>query len=137
MEITAVEVENVFKNCLFTDNEVDTFGKEELMKSAILAEGVKTSCGFHPERLESNRDKICEMLMCLDPTFRISVGGGWSFLNGCIDSKGQQWGEHKNLEQLILLGIAIDRVSFSMPREGWLALPGGVPYFTINDKDLN
>ena len=36
---------------------------------------------------------------------------------------------------LMLLGIAIDRVKFLTPRYFWNALPGGIPYFGIIDKE--
>jgi hypothetical protein len=54
-----------------------------------------------------------------------------SFLNACVDKHGNHWGEHPSVEQLLVLGVAIGKIEYCLPREYWRALPGGVPYFMI------
>ena len=60
------------------------------------------------------------------------LGGGWSFLQACVDKNGNHWGEHSNMEELFCLGIAIGKVESLLPRDMWKVLPGGVPYYVIH-----
>lgn len=118
-------VSAIFMDCLFREGE-DT-------SNHIKAEGVIITVGFHPERLASHKDGIEEMLGELPDEFKQSTGGGWSFLNACNDKNGNQWtGEHRVMEQLFLLGIAIGKVKIQLPREVWPALPGGLPYLVVS-----
>lgn len=116
-------VEEIFLKCLFKDGE-DT-------GNGIDVEGVIVNVKFNPERIEENKAKIIEMLDELPDNFKEGQGGGWSFLNACMDKYDSQWGEHKNIEQLVMLGIAIAKVKYGMPKEMWNILPGGMPYITI------
>jgi hypothetical protein len=121
MKLTAENVNTVFKDCLFKEGE-DT-------ASHVKAQVVMNTFGFHPKRLESHRADIKEMLAGLPPEF--SKGGGWSFLNACMDKDGAQWGEHRDIDILLALGIATGQARIDFPRELWSALPGGLPYFTV------
>ena len=118
-------VQAVFLDCLFTDEEEKT--------DYVVAEGLTMNVGFHPRRLEGHREDILLMLDELPDDFKsTSDSGGWSFLNACVDKHGNLWtGEHRTVEMLVLLGIAIGRVEFLAPRELWAALPGGMPYFVV------
>ncbi len=124
MDLTSENVSTVFMDCLFQDGE-DT-------DNHVKAEGIRSTVGLHPERLESHRDTVAAMLACLPDEFHANKGGGWSFLNVCMDKDGHQWGEHQNMEQLFQLGIALDLAKWQMPREMWWTLPGGMPYVVIN-----
>jgi len=121
--LTAENVEAVFRDCLFRDAE-DT-------SKAKIVDGVVSKFGFHPERIASHKTEIAEMLDGLPDEFKASKGGGWSFLNACMTKSGDQWGEHRNIEQLLALGIASDQAKVLMPREMWSAFPGGMPYFAV------
>ena len=77
---------------------------------------------------------IISFLKQLPDEFQLSKGGGWSFLNACIDKEGNQWGEHKHIEWLIALPNALDLIHFSLPKEMWVLLPGKMPYFVIHDE---
>lgn len=151
MELTAENVETIFRDCLFTDVEVREITDLHLTPEQELAaesphfipvRGVVTNCAFHPGRLESHHDEVREMLMELPDTFQQSVGGGWSFLNLCMGANGGQWtGLQQTAERLALLGIALGLgtwIPAPEMRELWTALPGGVPYFIVLDevKDL-
>ncbi len=121
--LTAAKVEHLFVDSLVRGPEG---GKE--------FEGIVSKAIFREEKLEEHRAEIEAMLMELPEMFRRSVGGGWSFLNGCLDNKGEQWtGEHRIVEYLMLLGMGIGKVTMVTPRAMWPALPGGVPYFAIED----
>ena len=86
------------------------------------------------ERLQLLGEEILATLMELPPQFRMSEGGGWSFLNACNDRDGNLWGQHINIEQLLLLGIGAGLAKILLPREMWKALPGGMPYFGVLDE---
>jgi hypothetical protein len=121
--LTADNVFEVFKDCLFQDGE-DT-------STAVIVEGIMSKFGFHPERLQKNEGKIRAMLECLPDEFQSGKGGGMSFLNACMTKDGEQWGEHPSMEQLLVLGLATKQVAMLMPRDMWNILPGGMPYFAV------
>ncbi len=124
-KLTSDRVTKTFLDCLFKEGE-DT-------SNHIKAEGIVTNVGFHPERLASHKSEVDEMLGELPKEFQKDSGGGWSFLNACNDKDGNQWtGLHRTMEQLFLLGIALERVKIQLPREVWSALPGGMPYLVID-----
>jgi hypothetical protein len=125
MELTSKNVSEVFSDCLFKDGEDTTF--------AVKAEGIINDFGFNPERLVSHKEEIKSMLLQLPKEFKQSSGGGMSFLQACMDEKGYQWGEHRDMEQLFALGIAAELCICLMPRELWIALPGGMPYYVVKD----
>ena len=124
MRLEAATVEAIFMDSLFQQGE-DTTERVE-------AEGIMTSVGFHPKRLASHEGTVHALLLKLPEDFHAGKGGGMSFLNACDDHQGRQWtGEHRIMEQLVLLGLATGHVSFPMPRELWSALPGAMPYFVV------
>lgn len=123
MKLDSKSVHETLLACLFDDGEPT--------EGCIVGEGVTKKVGFHPERLEANRSTIETYLAQLPDEFKADGGGGSSFLNACLTKEGTQWGEHSNIEELLLLGTALGAVSYTLPREMWTALPGGVPYFTI------
>ena len=123
IKLTAENVWAVFRDCLFKDDE-DT-------AQAVIAEGIMSKFGFHPERLAAHTGDIRSMLDCLSDDFQVSGGGGMSFLNACMTKDDNQWGEHQNMEQLLALGIAIGYARILLPRNMWSVLPGGVPYFSV------
>ena len=122
-ENMASRVNEVFMDCLFRDGEDTT--------NHIVAEGIMSTYGFHPERLETHRNDIKELLERLPDEFK----EGWSFLNACNDRDGEQWtGLHTTMEQLVVLGIALGFASYLMPRDLWSVMPGGMPYFNVNTE---
>jgi len=122
--LTGEHVDSVFMDCLFKDGE-DT-------SDHIVAEGIVQTVGLHPGRIEGHRQEIHDMLAELPDEFKTSGGGGYSFLNACLDRHGNQWtGMHQTQEQLVQLGIAIGEVEYCLPREMWDVFPGGMPYFMV------
>jgi len=123
MDLTAQNVHQVFLNCMFEEGEsTDNY---------ILAEGLHLSVGFKPERLEDNADNITELLNSLPDSFK-NDGAGMTFLNMCNDNLGNQWTDrHQTMDELVCLGIAIGKLSYSSPRELWITFPGGMPFLSI------
>jgi hypothetical protein len=124
MELMSHNVTEVLKKCLYESGE-DTTGH-------VKCEGVQLKIGFDPKRLELERDNIESMLSQLPKEFKKEFGGGMSFLNACVTEDGVQWGEHRNVDELLCLGQAIGKVAFPFPRDMWNALPGGMPYVVVN-----
>ena len=55
-------------------------------------------------------------------------------MNLCYDKYDRQWtGMQRSMEALMVLGIAIGKIEYMLPREAWPDLPGGVPYIVIKD----
>ena len=125
-KLNSESVTEILKYCLFQENEPTT--------DAVIVKGVVSSFGFHPARLETKKQEIGDLLSELPIEFqdeKSGGGGGYSFLGGCMTKDGEQWGEQKNVDELLCLGLAIKRVMFPLPETVWFALPGGVPYFIV------
>lgn len=102
--------------------------------NGILINGIVHNVMFDPVRVEANKENIKLLLDELPNEFKTSLGGGWSFLNACVDKHGRQWTDyHRTMEFLFLLGMAAKLVILLLPREVWGALPGGMPYYAIDD----
>lgn len=125
-------VQAAFLDCLFTPEEVD--GAAAVPIGAVVVEGILGKFGFHPGRLEGHRPLIFGWLCALPVQFQKSGGGGWSFLQACMDRDGEQWtGFHQRMDQLFCLGMGLNLVVCQLPREMWSVLPGGMPYYMVDD----
>lgn len=125
MELTATNVDQIFKYCLSLED------KENL----VTVDGVRIKANLDPFKLKEKEADIISMLSHLPDDFKQSIGGGMSFLNMCVDDKEKQWtGEHLIVDQLFLLGNAINKAKFLMPRENWDMFIAGMPYIVILDK---
>lgn len=126
--INAKKIDEMLKDCMYEEG----YTIDNLPDDAVFVEGIMKNFALHPERLKSHKEEVKEMLMELSDDFKKSKGGGTSFLNMCMDKHGSQWGEHINVEQLIVLGIGLNMISYSMPKSMWSILPGGMPYLTVD-----
>lgn len=123
--LTSRAVDDMLARCLFSD--------DESMEGAIEVEGIVNRYAFHPGRIAENADTIGEMLAELPDEFQREKGGGWSFLNACMDRNGKQWTDlHQQQERLFALGIAAGKARWVLPREMWSHMPGGMPYVVVN-----
>lgn len=125
----AGRIDQIFRDCLYREEEI---ADGKVPEEAVIVDAIRGKFGFNPPRLEGYRKEIIDQLSGLPDQFREDKGGGWSFLNGAMNSEDEQWGEQINVEQLLALGIAIGRAKIQLPREVWSALPGGVPYFSVD-----
>ena len=118
-------VESLFFGSMFQPGE-DT-------SKAVKVPGIRVNVGFHPDRLEANREAVEALIEELPDEFRTSGGGGWSFLNLCTTKTGELWTGQQNIaEQLYLLAAGLGKARFLLPREIWPAMPGGVPYMAFD-----
>lgn len=122
-KLTSEAVNALALECLFREGEPT--------HDAIKVDGIVGKFGFHPARIAENADAIAALLAELPDEFHASKGGGWSFLNACMDRNGAQWGEHRDMEALFCLGIAAGKAKWQLPRDMWNVLPGGMPYVVV------
>jgi hypothetical protein len=129
MKLDAEKVHSIVVDSLWKEHEVPD-GKPPA--NGVVSQGIMNKFCFHPERLESHRAEVSAMLAELPDQFHKSKGGGWTFLNGCMDRDGNQWGEQMNVDELVVLGQALRLARYQMPREMWSMFPGGMPYFEVS-----
>ena len=116
------EVVALFESCLRNEGDKDSIRVEGIVFDAIL-------------NVKGKEEQIIKMLDGLPTSFRLSVGGGMSFLAACQDRNDEQWtGLHQTMSQLFLLGMAAGKVKPCLPKDMWPALPGGMPYYMYLDK---
>lgn len=124
--LTSDRVRELFVSCVHPGEGHDA-------ADVVFADGIiRRAVPFSRAALERHRDEIVALLAELPEQFHQGAGGGWSFLNACLDRHGNQWtGLHQVMEELFLLGLAVGRVRYLLPRESWDALPGGMPYLVV------
>lgn len=126
----AKEVHEIVKSCLFTPEEVPSEG---VPQGAILVEGLTMKIGFHPERLARAKPRITKLIKELvQDDFLEDKGGGMSFLSLCEARDGSIWGQHRDMEALLVLAIATEQAKILLPRHLWSGLPGGLPYVSFS-----
>ena len=124
MNLTGENVNKTFLKCLYQDGESAA--------GATIVEGILGKFGLNPGRLKEHEQDITDMLNELPKDFHEKTGGGMSFLNACNTKKGALWtGEHRTMEELVVMGIGIGRVKYCLPKDFWKSLPGGMPYFMV------
>lgn len=142
LTLSCARIDEITKACLLTDKEAnsDEFQEEiEMLQDGkaidspkiLTAQGITMNIGFHKKRLTEYSNEIWGMLNFLPEEIKKGV----SFLNLCMDKNGSQWGEHRNIESLLLLGIALDMIIFPLPKSLWSALPGSMPMVQLKTKN--
>jgi len=121
-ELTSEEVTDIFS---------EVYDEHGDLEVELSIGGVRR---FRTSMLEQHRSRIRELLLDLPDLFMKSKGGGWSFLNACDNKDGNQWtGLHMVMGQLFGMGEALGLVESLLPKEMWSALPGGMPYYVVDD----
>lgn len=124
MELTSKNVEELFLKCLRPTEE-----------NSVLVHGIMFKAYLD---VKDHEEDIRSMLAELPNTFMKEHGGGWSFLNGCVDKNDVQWtSEQRIVDLLFCLGQAAGMVKYLFEdRDLWKLLPGGVPYVCIDIADI-
>lgn len=129
----AQQVQDIMGRVLYTDAEVDGLdrSKGEVPPGAVLIEGIVNNFGLHPERLMNEAENIRQILLkVVNDEYKTPDGA--SFLGLCVDREGNQWAEHPTMEALCGLAMGLRWATCVMPREFWIVLPGGVPYYAFD-----
>lgn len=133
LRLTAENVVATIKDCFYTAEELAELEKisgQRMPAGAVHVDGVLlTKVGFCPERLERHREDVASMLSELPEQFFKGTGDSFSCAHFTRD--GQWWGEHRNVEALLLMAIGLKLAKFVFPRELWSTLPEGIPYFVV------
>ena len=96
----------------------------------IRVNGVTATFYFSKSKIEKFKNEISEMIDMLDPKFKSILGA--SFVMLCVDKNGVLWtGEHVICEDLLLLGIAINKMEIVEMDEMIINTLGGVPFVKI------
>ena len=130
MRLSAERVDHIMKDSLFKSEEVPNGTPPA---DAVIVEGLVSKFGFHPARVASHKAEIDAMLADLPDEFHQSKGGGMSFLNGCMDRAGNQWGEQRDVQSLVCLGIGVGSAAWLL-KDMADVMPGGVPYFEVHPE---
>ena len=127
--LTSDAVEELFQHCIAATCEPED--------ASIKVEGIVHRFAFDRERIKERGAAIGDLLAELPDEFHREQGGGWTFLNACIDRSGAQWtGLHLAMEQLFALGIAAGRARFMLDRDMWSVFPGGMPYVQVSRSPI-
>lgn len=122
MQLTAKNVEKVFLDCFLKEGYTDE-------TKVIPVNSVTGNFGFDPDKIEKYSEDIHDMINQLHPNFD-EKNQGYTFMN--LPFKGEnneQWGEQRNGDQLMALGLASGWMKLTLEDKLiWAALPGGVPY---------
>lgn len=135
-ELNTENVDRIFADCMFRSHEeYEECKLGELYTFVDSIQSAKVKVGFHPERICQHMQEIREMLGQLPDGFFPGKGGGASFLQAACLKNGDLWtGFHTEVEKLCLLGMASRQLRMLLPREEWHYLPGGMPYFVVEEQ---
>ena len=132
--ISAKEVEEALKDSLFKNEEVDTSGRcmSEGFPATVIVEGLTATFYLNAQRLNEKKDQVIKWLTEFEDGFMKDSGGGQTFLNFCQTKDGNQWGEQSDCQNLLILAIGLNLMSYCAPKEMWSMFPGEMPYIVIN-----
>lgn len=135
--INSAFVTQAFHDCLFGP---EIKSEANLPPDAVQVDGIMSNFALNKAKLESHRKEIESLLPLIPNEFKVSGGGGMSFLNLCYDVNNHQWTSfHLVMEQLLVLAIGLGLATILLPRPFWSALPGGMPYVSfheLNEKPI-
>lgn len=121
--LTEQNVSRILSKCTHTPNIPST------NRATIEVEGIHKTYVLNKNLLESERQNIEHMLQELPQGFK----QGWSFYEMYHTKTGRQWAYNiKSMESLMVLGVAIGKLTYPVPKSLWWSLPGGMPYITLN-----
>jgi hypothetical protein len=124
LKLTSQNVKDLFQKVLFNDGEDTT--------NHVPVQGITVNVGLHPGRLEEIKPQVKELLEQLPQEFHKGHGGGTTFMSMPALADGSMWGEQRDAQELLLMGLATGYLTYCLPREMWMVLPGGVPYVVFD-----
>ena len=136
--LTATRVKALMLACLYDDSDIENGALKSTAPPVVKVHSVQMQVGFNSVKLAAATESIKATLKELAPDFHSDRyvkkgGGGMTFLNMCVSADGDQWGEHRNCDELVALGLAVGCVEFPLERALWTSLPGGMPYIATTD----
>ena len=118
-------------------NEIfeDVFIEDGPDEDKVTVRGLTAIFAFSKKKLESHRGEVKELLDMLSPNFKMSVGGGWSFMKMPFTLYDEQWGEQPAAQKLLVVAIGLRMMAYLTKPDLWIIFPGSVPYVCIIDKE--
>lgn len=108
--LTSDKVYDLYKKCLFEENELDN-GKPTL--PASVGDGVESFGVFNSVRLGENENEVAEMVGQLP-----NIEQGTSFLDLNIDRYNRFWtSDYKIVDMLVQLGLATGNLEYVVPKK--------------------
>lgn len=129
MLINTERIEEILVDCLIKESD-NVNGECLPYNEFTVVDGIVNKYAFHKNRLESYRDEVQNMVNNLCPELKEGI----SFLNMCMDKDNNQWGEHRDCENLLCLAIGLDILAYPLPKEVWAFLPGAMPFIVLRNK---
>ena len=128
-KINAKRIREILSGCFFSKTP-------NIGSKAIYVEGIMNKFVFDPEKVLKFEGEVIAMLDELDENIREdSEGKGVSLIVIPVDKHGNQWGEQRNADELMVPGMAIGRIKYLMEnRIFWRIMPGGVPYYVYTTE---
>lgn len=130
--ISCKRITEILMDCLFDEEDLDLEGEPKHSIEKVFVESINIKFCLKVDKLREHGNEIKEMLSHLPDEFKADKGGGWTFTNMLTLKDGSQWGEPKNANELIALGLGTGNISYLFERDMWKDLPGRVPYILIN-----
>ena len=129
MDLNSENVAKLFSSCLFDDE----YTGENQPSKEYWAEGggVVRQFVFDIRKIKNHKEDIKSLLDQLPNSFKDNMIGD-SFIMMPFTKNGYQWGEQRNAEQLMTLGVASGYLQVS-PRKVWMCTHG-VPYIRYYDE---
>lgn len=124
-------VVEIYKKCLFKEEEIENNGPTS---EYTMATGVVATTVFNTKRLNENKSDINKMIDMIE-----NIQSGPHFTALCTDKYGRLWtGEHKIVDQLMVLGLATELLSVPLlPRDMWYLFPESLPYVVKINKNVD
>lgn len=134
--LTKDAVAAILEECIVKKSEMAGKTEDEMGKEAtVVFDVIDQGWGFYPERLKENTDKIVALLNELPEDFQEKNGIGSSIMNIGVTRTGETWAELNEASTLVVLGMAIGRVSVCAPQAAWPLLPHGAPYIVVTEEE--
>lgn len=136
--LNSKKVMDIFQESLKTseewakNNDTSNVSDDFVIPGTTKVEGITCSAFLDNEVIKQHDEDIKNMLNELPEQFHLQGGGGYSFLQACYDKHNHHWGEQMHMQALFMMGVAAGMVRALFPKDLWIALPGGVPYYVID-----
>ena len=132
-ELTGRRVEEVFRDCLFKEDELED---NKPTKDFTIATGVSSTAAFNTEKLNQYKGTINNMI---DEVYSIETGT--PFTNLCLRKNENLWtGDQSTMDKLMILGFATEllEVPYNIPREKWREIfDDGMPVVIKNNEKVD
>ena len=134
-KLNSEAITKIFLDCLFKDEEIERAKKNDGSFDCA-CRPVEMICGktvvFNWPKLLEHKAELVDYFNEVDDVFKEQIGGGYSFLNLCVDKDGKLWGEQKTCDEFVTLGIGLGICDYLIDdRSLWCTFPGGVPYIIV------